>query len=116
MILTNVDDVSENKPFNSICIILALLCYTSDVTVPPIGTYIAENKKKMSREMQLFVRVTEHHVVKNPRNSSNNSDGNFITFLRISHTIQEDIISIDILIFRLYERRHIFFYHYSCSI
>jgi len=36
-ILTNVDDVSENKPFNSICIILALLCYTSGVTVPPIG-------------------------------------------------------------------------------
>lgn len=46
MILTNVDDVSENNPFNSVCIILALLCYTSDVTVPPIGTYIAENKKK----------------------------------------------------------------------
>lgn len=50
MILTNFDDVSENKPFNSICIISALLCYTSGVTVPPIGTYvgtyIAENKKK----------------------------------------------------------------------
>lgn len=87
MILTNFDDVSENKPFNSICIISALLCYTSGVTVPPIGTYvgtyIAENKKKkkMSREMQLFVRVTERHVVKNPRNSSNNFDGNVITFV-----------------------------------
>jgi len=36
----------------------------------------------MSRETQLFVRVTEHHVVKNPRNSSNNSDGNIITFVK----------------------------------
>jgi len=31
--------------------------------------------------MQLIVRVTERHVVKNPRNSSNNSDGNVITFV-----------------------------------
>jgi len=35
----------------------------------------------MSRETQFFVRVTEHHVVKNPLNSSNNSDGNVITFV-----------------------------------
>jgi len=90
--LTNFDDVFENHSkaiqfYLYGIFFLTLLYYATRVILRyHLGTYLytptykAENKTRQG-SCDFSVRVTEHHVVENLRDSSNNYDGNVITFV-----------------------------------